>query len=317
MAIPTYDRLMLPLLKYLNDGSIRSIRDCEAWLAEQVGVTERERQELLPSGRQSVWVSRVGWAATYLVNAGVLRRPRRAHLQTTERSSEVLADAPKQIDQVYLSRFPEFVEFQHRSRSKSKEATKPTPPAPNTEPIVPVGVNDRTPEEMVAEGFQRYQASLADDLLERILSVSPSFFERLVVRLLVAMGYGGSFDDAAQVVGKTGDGGIDGTIKEDRLGLDTIYVQAKRWQGTVGQSTVAEFVGNLARFHADKGVLITTSAFSQPARTYVTHVQQRIVLVDGRELAELMLEHGVGASPTQTYVLQRIDNDFFDEGDVL
>lgn len=287
---------MLPLLSLLADGNEQSFGHVVTELAWQFEVSADELAKLLPSGRYPFFRNRVGWASTYLAKALLIERPRRGYMVVTDRGLDALKQAPMTIDAAFLAQFPEWQAFQGHNE---KAEIEPAPNQPGqTNPV-------HTPEEVMEEGFRQFQASLADDLLRRARQVSPAFFEQLVVRLLVAMGYGGSFDDAAQVVGKTGDGGIDGVIKEDRLGLDAIYVQAKRWQSTVGQPIVAEFVGNLAPHRANKGVLITTSLFSTQAKAFVKRIGPRVVLIDGPQLADLMMEHGVGVTPNQTYVLQR------------
>ncbi len=293
---------MLPMVQLLSDGQQWSRRDMNARLAEVMDVTEQDRLLTLKSGRQTLWDNRCGWAVTYLTKANLVFRPKRATYEIAERGREALANGVPRIDSKYLRRFPETRAFENRETPDLV-----IPPDPEREP------EQQTPDELIGIGFERFQAALEDDMLARVRTVSPGFFERLDVELLVAMGYGGTFEDAASVVGKTGDGGIDGVIKEDRLGLDTIHVQAKRWQHSVGRPVVAEFVGNLAPHQSRKGVLITTSTFTQDATRYVQQLGQRVVLIDGQQLATLMVEHGVGVTPLRTYTLKRIDNDYFDE----
>ncbi len=298
---------MLPLLVLLNDKKPRLGRECWGSVADSVGVTDIERLQMLSSGNQSVFVNRASWAATYLFKAGLIARPSRGMLQITERGLEALHASPDRIDKAYLRRYPEYLEFRARGHEKSSDDGGDSVSPPD-------GLGpELTPDEAIASGYRQFNASLVDEVLTRIRTVTPAFFERLVIELLVAMGYGGSFEDAASVVGRSGDGGIDGVIKEDRLGLDAIYVQAKRWQGTVGRPVVAEFVGNLAPHQSSKGVMITTSSFTEDAKRWIGQVGRRIVLVDGQQLAELMIEHGVGVTPLRTYTLKRIDNDYFDE----
>ena len=303
VTIPAYDELMLPLLQLLNDGRERAFSDCVGVLAEQFKVSEEEQLQLLPSGRYPVFRSRVSWASTYLSKALLLVKPRRGFMVITKRGKDLLAKGPSKIDSKVLSNYSEWRAFQ-----KGASATEATA---RIEQETHLSV--QTPEELIEIGYRQFETSLGDEILERLKAVSPSFFERLVVQLLVAMGYGGSFEDAASVVGRSGDEGIDGIIKEDRLGLDAIYVQAKRWQGSVGRPIVAEFVGNLSPVQSSKGVLITTSTFTEDAKRWIGQVGRRIVLVDGQQLAELMIEYGVGVTPLKAYTLKRIDNDYFDE----
>lgn len=272
-------------------------------LSDQFQVTDEEQSQLLPSGRYPVFRSRVSWASTYLSKALLLVKPRRGFMVITSRGSGLLKEEPSKIDSTVLSRYPEWRIFQKGS-AVAETAHK-------SETVIAHTV--QTPEEMIESGYKQFESSLSDEVLERLKTVSPAFFERLVVQLLVSMGYGGTFEDAARVVGKTGDGGIDGIINEDRLGLDTIHIQAKRWQGSVGRPLVAEFVGNLAPHQSRKGIFITTSSFTSDALKYVRQLGQRVVLVDGQQLADLMIEHGVGVTPLRTYTLKRIDNDYFDE----
>lgn len=302
MVIPAYDDLMLPLLRRLEDGTEQAFSDCVKILAKQFHVTEEEQAQLLPSGRYPVFRSRVSWASTYLSKALLLNKPRRGFMVITARGKDLLTENPTQIDSKVLSRYPEWKVFQGTSDTKTTVKSDQA-----NDPVI------KTPEEMIESGYRQYESTLGDDVLDRLRTVSPAFFERLVVQLLVAMGYGGTFDDAARVVGRTGDGGIDGVINEDRLGLDTIHIQAKRWLNPVGRPVVAEFVGNLAPHQSRKGVLITTSTFTADAVRYVQQLGQRVVLIDGLQLAELMVEHGVGVTPLRTYTLKRIDNDYFDE----
>lgn len=302
MAIPDYQTLMRPILQQVADGGEHVVTDLMPHLAGQFHLTEDERTQLLPSGRQQVLRNRIHWAGFYMLKAGLLARPRRGHWRITARGKAALQQAAP-IDSHYLQQFPEFQEFLKSSRPSNEVG--PTPP-PDT---------DKTPEELVETGYQRHRESLASDVLARIKGCSPQFFERLVVDLLVAMGYGGSRQDAAQAVGQSGDEGVDGIIKEDRLGLDAVYVQAKRWENTVGRPVLQAFAGSLEGQRARKGVLITTSDFSKEARDYVTRIEKRIVLISGPELADLMIEHGIGVTDVATFTLKRLDSDYFEEGE--
>jgi len=303
MAIPDYQSLMLPLLAFAADGLEHSVREGREHLALDLGVSDEERGEMLPSGRQPVFDNRVAWAKTYLQRAGLLSAPRRAHFQITDRGRQVLAENPAVIDTELLDRFPEFVEFRTSGKKNGDEAGTGGAEA----------CESATPEEMLESAHQRIREDLAGELLRRIKAESPVFFERLVVELLVKMGYGGSRKEAGKALGKSGDGGIDGIINEDRLGLDTIYLQAKRWEGTVGRPEIQKFVGALHGKRARKGVFITTSGYSAEALDYVAHLDPKVVLIDGAELAELMIDFGLGVTTTATYEIKRVDSDYFGE----
>ncbi len=302
MAIPDFQTVMRPLLELAADGKERSIGEVRDALAEQFGLTPEERAEMLPSDKQARFDNRVAWSASYLVRAGLLTRPARARLGIADEGRKVLADLKpgQRIDLTYLKRYPTIGSFRSGPGSKA-ERTEITE------------VSDATPEELILSGYLLMRSLLAEQLRERILACPPAFFERLVVDLLVAMGYGGTRRDAGQVVGGSGDGGIDGIIKEDKLGLDVVYLQAKRWRDSVSRPTVQAFAGSLAMHHAKKGVMITTSTFTADARDYTSRIDMRIVLIDGQELAELMIDHGIGVTDIQTYTLKRIDSDYFDE----
>ncbi|HUW97132.1 MAG TPA: restriction endonuclease [Anaerolineae bacterium] len=298
--IPDFQSTMLPLLRLAKDGGEHTLREAIESLAEHFELKPAERRELLPSGRQSTFDNRVGWASTYLKKAGLLESTGRGRFRITSRGLEVLEGEPPAIDVGFLQQFPEFVDF--RSRSSPTDQAEPAREA------------DQTPEEVIESGYQALRNDLAEELLEQVMSCSPQFFEKLVVDLLVEMGYGGSRKDAGQAVGQSGDAGIDGIIKEDKLGLDVVYVQAKRWANTVGRPVVQSFAGSLEGQGANKGVLITTSDFSNGARDYVGRIQKKIVLIDGRQLADLMIDHGIGVSDVTTYTLRQVDTDYFSEG---
>lgn len=301
MAVPDYQTLMLPLLTLASDGKDHTISEAVEQLAKEFQLTDADRTEMLPSGRQATFDNRVGWARTYLKKAGLLESPGRARFRITAEGLSVLQSRPGRIDVSYLSRFPKFIEFREASRPKaSEEVTQDLPPG-------------QTPEEALDQGYQALRQELADEVLERVKKCSPRFFEQLVVNLLVAMGYGGSRADAGQAIGRSGDGGIDGTIKEDKLGLDIVYIQAKRWEGTVSRPTVQGFAGSLEGVRARKGVLITTSHFSRDAKEYAATIEKKIVLIDGEMLAQLMIDHNIGVSEVASYSVKKIDLDFFDE----
>lgn len=307
MPIPDYQTLMLPLLRLASDGSDHTTREAVETLSVEFQLTQDERGQLLASGQQAVINNRVGWANSYLKKAGLLESPRRGVLKITTRGREVLEEKPQKIDVKFLDRFPEFVEF--------RDATKLTKGSAVTESIA--APSQQTPEEALELANQSIRASLAQDILSRVLLCSPAFFEHLVVELLVKMGYGGSRQDAGERIGKSGDGGIDGIIKEDRLGLDTIYLQAKRWQGTVGRPEIQKFVGALQGQRARKGVFITTSSYTSEASEYASRIDTKVVLIDGKQLASLMIDFDVGVSVVTMYQVKRIDSDYFEDSDGL
>jgi restriction system protein len=305
MTVPTYDQFMLPLLEALADGADHRLRDLVPVLADRLGLGAEERTQFLPSGQQTILANRVGWAKTYLKKAGLISNPPRGPVRLTEEGRAVLARKPPRIDDQFLAHYPGFTEFKRGTSAKVAAS------APANEPATPAA----TPEESLESGYRGLRAALADDLLERIMSCPPTFFERLVIDLLLAMGYGGSRSDAGRPIGRPGDEGIDGLIKEDKLGLDVIYVQAKRWSGTVGRPDVQRFAGALAAHNARKGVLITTSKFSKECYEYVGKISYKIVLIDGPRLAELLIDHDVGVAAARTYVVKKIDLDYFEEGE--
>jgi restriction system protein len=269
-------------------------------MAEKFQLSEEEQRELLPSGKQSLLANRVGWASTYLKKAGLLKAPRKGRVYITDRGKAVLAEHNGVIDRHFLERFEEFREFKNFRRNSKPGSVEPT-----------TDDDSETPEEALETAYKRLTNTLASDLLERIVEQPPDFFEKLVVELLVAMGYGGSLKDAGQKVGRTGDGGIDGIIKEDRLGLDFVYIQAKRWNGSVGRPEIQKFVGALQGKNSHKGVFITTGTYSREAREFAESVSTNVVLIDGDELAALMIDYDIGVTSEATYKLKRVDNDFF------
>lgn len=308
MAIPDFQALMLPMLRLAADGQERALSSVTEQLAVEFKLSDAERDELLPSGRQARFNNRVGWAKTYLKKTALLEDVRRGRFRITDRGRLVLKQAPKAITLKYLERFPELAQF--RGDEKNAGGDERTPEGS----IVEVAANGTaTPEEQLEASYIAVRSKLAEDLLERVKSYSPRFFEKLVVDVLVAMGYGGSLKDAGRAVGQSGDGGIDGIIKADRLGLDAIYIQAKRWEATVGRPVVQAFAGSLEGQRARKGVLITTSQFSGEARDYVSRIEKKIVLIDGAELAQLMIDYDVGVAVQQTYTLKKLDLDYFTE----
>ena len=303
--IPDYQTLMLPLLKLLSDGKEHKYRDVIEKLASEFKLSEEEKRIFLASGKQAIFDNRVGWAKAYLKKACLLDSPKRATFVITERGKQTLAENLTSIDNKYLRQFPEFLEFQNFSRSDVEFEND----------IIDVNENENTPEENIEQSFQKIRKSLASDLLSKILDLSPAFFEKLVVELLVKMGYGGSITDAGKALGKSGDEGIDGIIKEDKLGLDTIYIQAKRWKNgnVVGRPEIQKFVGALAGQGAKKGIFITTSSFTKDALDYTPKNETKIVLIDGSQLAQLMIDYNLGCATHQIYELKKLDSDYFGE----
>lgn len=294
---------MLPVLKEVSDGKEHKICDVVNSLAKQFSLGDEELTIMISSGTQSVFYNRISWAKTHLKKARLIESETKGTIKITERGKQVLQEKPTRIDIKFLKKFDEFVEFRNKSNSK-KEKTE-----------IETDYDNQTPEELIETAFQDFQKSLAEDLLEKIRNVSPAFFEKLVVALLVKMGYGGSIKDAGKAVGKTGDEGIDGIIKEDKLGLDVIYVQAKRWKenNIIGRPEIQKFVGALAGQGAKKGIFITASSFSKEALEYKPMNDTKVILIDGMELANYMIEYNLGVAPLHNYELKKIDSDYFDE----
>lgn len=301
MGIPDFQSIMLPLLKFTADQQEHSLREAIENLTSIFGLSEQERKELLPSGSHALFDNRVSWAKTHLQEAGLLESTRRSYFKITVQGLTTLSQNPARIDIKFLEQFPGFKEFRAGTK-KDKEVAS----------IVEVSVNgQQTPEELLEYSYQRIRQDLAQEVLNKVKESSPSFFERLVVELLVRMGYGGSRKDAGEAVGKTNDGGIDGIIKEDRLGLDVIYIQAKRWEGTVGSPEIHKFAGALQGQHATKGIFITTSAFSKEASNFASIIANKIVLIDGQQLAQLMIDFDVGVAKVSSYEIKKLDFDYF------
>jgi len=302
--IPDYQSIMLPLLQYISDSKEHKMRDVTEQLAVQLGVTEEERKELLPSGAAPVFYNRTAWAKTYLKKAGLIDSPKQGIVVISKRGLEVLKKNPATIDVKFLKQFSEFIEFQ---------TTKGEDESVGMDKVE--DISTETPEEALETAYQKIRKSLAQDLLNKVITLSPAFFERLVVELLVKMGYGGSIKDAGRAIGKSGDEGIDGTIKEDKLGLDIIYIQAKRWQpgNTVGRPELQKFVGALAGQGAKKGIFITTSSFTRDALEYAPRNETKIVLIDGQQLAQYMIDYNLGVTSLNIYEVKRMDSDYFGE----
>ena len=294
MAIPIQQKILLPLLKTVSDGAEHHVNEVIDELALYFSLSDNERREQYPSGNDNIFNNRVRFARAFLIRAGLLEHPKRGYIKISKIGLEALKLNPLQIDTAFLEQFHGAVP---ESREKEKDKN----------------VDIQNPSDLLEYGYQNIRQSLAQDLLEIVKKCSPRFFERLVVELLLKMGYGGFATDAGNVVGKTGDGGIDGIIKEDKLGLDVIYIQAKRWENSVGEPVIRDFVGSLVRNHANKGVIITSSYFTSEAREYVKNIPHRVILIDGELLAQFMIDGDIGVSKITSYDIKRIDSDYFIE----
>lgn len=303
MAVPDFQSLMMPLLRLAGDGVEHAFKDAVEAVAVEFRLTPEERHELLPSSsRTTLFYNRLAWAKTHMTMAGLLQAPRRGVFCITQRGRDLLARQPTRIDLRTLQQYPEY------ERARRGDAQ---PPAETTAQEIPP--SELTPEEAIERAHLSLRNDLARELLESIMQCSPAFFELLIIKLMIKMGYGGSREEAGKAVGRSGDGGIDGVINEDRLGLDAIYLQAKRWSNVVGRPEIQQFVGALAGQRANKGVFIATSRFTQDAKDYAANSQYKVVLIDGERLADLMIEHDLGVSVAAMYQLKRIDSDFFTE----
>ncbi len=309
MPIPDFQSFMRPLLAFGAEGGEKNINDAIGYIADRMELTDDERRVLLPSGKQTVLANRVHWAGTFLNKAGALRRTRRSHFEITDRGKALLLDNPERVDNRVLSQFPEFVDFR---TSRSPDGTEATVGQVTS----PVETSSATPDESISLAEETISAELRSRLLERIGELSPTFFERLVVDLVVAMGYGGTRNSVAKRLGRSGDEGIDGIVNEDPLGLDVVYIQAKRYapENTIGRERIQQFAGALVGQGASKGVFVSTSSFSKGAIEYALRVPQRIILIDGIELARLMVQYGVGVRTERIIEIKRIDADYFNEG---
>lgn len=297
MPVPDFQSFFRPLLDLATDGEEHSIQEAREFIAKTMSLSEEDMKELLPSATQRKFDNRVAWAKSYFVQAKVLESSGRGYFKITPRGVELHKCGHKRIDIRILNQYPEFVEF-HKGRATREEEVEPT---------------SETPEETLQKSYESIRSDLASQIVQRIANNSPKFFERLVVDLMVAMGYGGSRADAGKSIGGSGDEGIDGIIKEDRLGLDAVYLQAKRWENPVGRPEVQKFVGALHGKRARKGVLITTGKFSGDAKRYVETIDPKVILIDGLMFAELMIDYGLGTTTTATFEIKRIDSDYFTE----
>jgi len=302
MAIPDYQTVMLPLLEFLGDKKEHSLQETVDSLADKFCLSDDEKRELLPSGQQTTFVNRVGWARTYLKKASLLEPTRRGFFRITQDGLNVCSKKPGKIDIDFLMQIPSFAEFRALRHDKQGE------------PVISENqATSQTPIESFETAYQRINDNLSMEIIQIVKSSSPSFFERLVVDLLVKMGYGGTRKDAGQAIGKSGDEGIDGIIKEDRLGLDIIYIQAKKWEGNVSRPEIQKFAGALQGHRAKKGIFITTSNYTKEAIDYVSKIDTKIILIDGPTLVNLMIDHNVGVSSTAIYEMKKIDTDYFNE----
>jgi len=306
VAVPDFQTFFLPMLELAADGKIHSLQETYGVLAQHFNLTDADRKEMLPSGAQAIYKNRIAWARTYLAKALLLESPKRGSFCITERGKELLARNPATLRVNHLKAFPEFVAF-HGQGGEAGKIAEDSASLSNGEEKA------STPDEIFEMAYQELRAGLATELLSLVSNNSPEFFEQLVVKLLVKMGYGGSIKDAGEAIGRIGDEGIDGIIKEDKLGLDVIYIQAKRWQGSVGRPEIQKFVGALHGQRAKKGVFITTGSFTKDAQLYVATIDPKVVLIDGRRLVELMIDYELGVSVADVYEIKRIDSDFFIE----
>jgi restriction system protein len=304
VPIPNYQKILLPLLKLLADQKIYHFKDLVNILASEFKLSPAELNELLPSGTQPLFRNRVGWAKTYLKKAALVGQEKRGTIKITDRGISLLKENPPELSIDSLRRYPEFRSFITKPK---RESLKPGDEDESS------SAENETPEEQLEYAHQELKRELADELLKNIKECSPEFFEKLVVDLLIKMGYGGSRKDAGEAVGRTGDGGIDAIIKEDRLGLDKIYIQAKRWAKTIPIGEVRDFSGALDEKKSRKGVFITTSTFPQSAYSYVGKIEKKIILIDGEKLAELMIEYNVGISTQKVLEIKQIDSDYFQD----
>jgi restriction system protein len=304
VVVPDYETIMLPFLRFASDQKEHAMRDVVDYISNFFKLTDDEKRELLPSGKQAKINNRVGWARTHLKKALLIESTKRGYVRISDRGLNVLKQNPPKIDNEYLKQFPEFVEF-----LTPKGETKPSPSTQTSSD------KPKTPEETIGENIEKLKKDLADDLLNKIKEFSSDFFEKLVLDLLLKMGYGGSREDAGEAIGRIGDEGIDGIIKEDKLGLDAIYIQAKKWNETkIGRPDIQKFVGALNMKGAKKGIFITTSHFSQDAIDSAKEFKDpKIVLIDGQQLANLMIDNEIGISKHATYEIKKIDLDYFDE----
>lgn len=303
MAVPEFQTFLLPVLRLAADDVEHSVPEAKERIAGELGLSPEDRAELVPSGRKTRLQDRVAWAKTYLQAAGLIETPTRARFRITIAGHRLLEENPARIDVHLLRRYEEFRQFQGRVASAGR----------NNSAVDPSEQAGPTPSDALDAAYRQHRAGLAEEVLTMVKTMSPAFFEDMVVKLMIRLGYGGA-EGRGTHIGRSGDGGVDGVIAEDKLGLDVVYLQAKRWENAVGRPTVQAFVGSLEGFRAKKGVIMTTSQFTSEAQAYVENIEKRVVLVDGPTLAALMIDAGLGVAAEQTYVVSRVDSDFFTEG---
>jgi restriction system protein len=301
MALPDFQSIMLPLLKFVSDGKEHTNQEAHDHLAKEFNLSEDEIKQLLPSGQQATFANRIAWARAHMKMARLIENPRRAVFKITLRGMDLLTQNPQKINLKLLRQYPEYLE-----KLKGKKAEKEEDKLVDSE-------QESTPEEQLEAAYESLRETLSTEILDELKGGSPSFFEKLVVEVLVKMGYGGSRIDAGKAIGKSGDEGIDGIIKEDRLGLDIIYIQAKKWENVVSRPEIQKFAGALQGKRAKKGIFITTSTFSKEAKEYSSNIENKIVLIDGQQLAQLMIDNNVGVTTVANYELKKIDSDYFTE----
>jgi restriction system protein len=306
MPIPDYQSLMLPVLTASGSGEELRIGEVVDRLADRLGLTADERASLLPSGKQTYFANRVHWAKGYLSKAGLLEPTRRGHFRITDRGRQVLNTNPARIDNNFLSQFSEFNQFVGRSVQDVDQN--------NLQAEEEFQRSAETPDEIMRAAHRRIENALAQELIDRIMAASPSFFERLILNLFLKMGYGGSAAEAGRALGRSGDNGVDGVIHQDALGLDRVYIQAKRYAAgnSIGSGAIRDFFGSLDRHKAAKGLFVTTSTFSAAAKETAEFLSKRIVLIDGEQLARLMVRYDVGCRVEDTLQIRRIDEEFFE-----
>jgi len=301
MTIPDFQSIMLPLLKFCSDGKEHTNREALDTLAQEFSLTEEEQKELLPSGQQCVFDNRVAWARAHMKMADILENTSRGVFRITERGQEIMKQNPQEINLRFLRQFPEYEAARERHKENRRQDN----------PSVGEGHENKTPAEQLEEAYQTLRENLASEILAQLKAASPIFFEKVVVEVLVKMGYGGSRKDAGQAIGRSGDEGIDGIIKEDRLGLDIIYIQAKKWEDPISRPEIQKFAGALQGKRARKGIFITTSRFCDTAKEFVANIDSKIILIDGQQFAQFMIDFGVGVATDATYELKRLDSDYF------
>ncbi|MBP7733144.1 MAG: restriction endonuclease [Caldisericia bacterium] len=310
MALPKFDEFILPILKIMVDKKPRTSSEISELVASSLNLSEEDKSVMVESGREEAYISRAHWSVYYLYRAGLLNKIRKSTWEITDLGLNIVKSNPAKINSRFLMQFESFKKY---ATTRKDEADTDADAVQKTFTSID---SELSPTEVIDKAYAKLNKTLATDLLDELLKTSPSFFEKLVVDLLLGIGYGGSGKDAGKVVGKSGDGGIDGIIDQDKLGLDKIYIQAKRWQGNVGSKELNGFVGSLVGFHADKGVFITTSDFTKDAYDYVSKAGKNIILINGQKLVELMIEHNIGVSEHERFVIKKIDHDYFSDEDI-